>query len=703
MSALERLFFPRGVAFVGASEDTERYNGRVLQYALREPFAGDIHAVNPRYETLFGRPCHADLASVPGPVDVVVLLVGPSRIPAVLEQCRARGVGFAIALGDLAEPGAPDGEARHAALRRQAARSGPRLVGPVCVGVVSPHADLAMTMSSGMLAGPPPKGEIALVSQSGGVLSAVMDRAHQLGGGFSHLVSSGSELDLGLADFVEYLAGDSHTRCISLYAEKLGDPVRFFAACDRAREAGKPVVLLKAGRTETGARAALTHSGAIAGDATVADAAFRRHGILAVDDIDGLYMTARLLAAGPVDPEAGVGVVSQSGGYCAVIGDALTRAGAPLARLSAATEARIVAETPVAHVGNPLDSASGPPGNNAPNTRAALIAMRDDPAVGATLYAETMYMYQGTGYALQKEVAAHGAKPHVVLWQGGAATAPLITDLRASGMLVFDGMPQAMAALGGLYAHARLAALPVPLPSDAVASGLPLPAEGGMLDDRAAKALLAAHGVSLVEERRVADGDAAARAAADLGFPVVVKGLAPGIAHRSDHGLVVLGLEDGPAVAAACAAMAACAGRLDGFLVQPMVRDALEVIVGVKNDPVAGPAVVFGLGGVFVEALGAAAVDVAPLDAAAAARLVDAVDRRNILGGYRTGVCRDRAALERLLVAVGRLAWAERERLDGLDLNPVMVGRAGAAAVDVLATLRPAAGAMGGVAEETAA
>lgn len=691
MSGLERLFFPRGVAFVGASEDTERYNGRVLQYALREPFAGGIHAVNPRYATLFGRPCHPDLASVPGPVDVVVLLVGPARVPEVLDQCRARGVGFAIALGDLVDPAAPDREARAAELRRRAAAHGPRLVGPVCVGVVSPHAGLAMTMSSGMLAGPPPKGPVALVSQSGGVLSAVMDRVHQFGGGFSHLVSSGSELDLGMADYVDYLAGDPHTRCISLYAEKLGDPERFFAACDRARAAGKPVLLLKAGRSEAGARAALTHSGAIAGDDAVAAAAFRRHGILAVEDLDELHMTARLLAAGRVDPAAGIAVVSQSGGYCAVIGDALTRSGVPVARLSPGTEARILAETPVAHVGNPLDSASGPPGNNAPNTRAALIAMRDDPAVGATLYAETMYMYQATGYALQKQVAAHGPKPHAVLWQGGAATAPLIADLRASGVVVFDGMAQAMAALGGLYARARLdAEAPVRVP-EAAAAAVALPDGGGMLDDRIAKSLLEAHGVPLVAERRAPDASAAVAAAEALGFPVVVKGLAPGIAHRSDHGLVALGLGDAAAVAASCSAMAALPERLDGFLVQPMVGDAVEVIVGVKVDPVAGPAVVFGLGGVFVEALGAVAVDVAPLDAAAAARLVDAVDRKGMLAGYRTGVRRDRAALERLLVAVGRLAWAHRDRLEGLDLNPVMVGRDGAVAVDVLATLRPAA------------
>jgi acyl-CoA synthetase (NDP forming) len=690
-ASLAPLFHPRGVAFVGATPDPQRYGGRVVQYCVREGYAGSIHTVNPKYPSIFDVPCHRDLASIPRPVDVVVILVGPAQVPRLLDECRERGVRYAIALGDIVAPDAPDRAARLRAIRRQIENGAPRIVGPVCVGLISPHASLALTMSSGMIAGAPPKGGIGLVSQSGGVLSAVLDRAHQFGSGFSALVSSGSEFDLDLCDYVEHLIDDPHTRCIALYAEKILDAPRLFALAQRARLVGKPILLMKAGASEAGARTALTHSGAIAGHRDVEDAAFRRHGIVRVTDVDDLHMSAELLCRARSGPDGGVAAVSQSGGYGTVVADTLTEAGVPIAEIAPRTIERILAETPVLHVGNPHDSATGPPGNNAPHTKSSLIAFQDDPGVGVTLYAETMYMYQDAGHALQKDVTQYGRKPHIVCWQGGRATEPVLASLRRDGVLTFDSLRATASALSALYRYRALRREPALFDEGTTVPISALPSEAGVLADADAKALLRTFGVPLAPEAIASSAADAAKAALRLGFPAAVKGIVTGVAHKTELGLVALNLASAKAVAHACDAMIERASTPpSAFLVQPMVGNGIEFVVGVKADRTMGPAILLGLGGVFVEALGAPAIELAPLDRRIAERMIATIDRKGILGGYRTGKALDHAGLVDTLVAVGRLAWALRDRIEGLDLNPVIVTAKGTYAVDAVVSLHAA-------------
>jgi acyl-CoA synthetase (NDP forming) len=688
---LRRLLYPRGVALVGASPDPERYNGRVVQYCLRDGFEGGIYPVNPKYRRVFDVDCYPDLASVPGPVDVVVVLVGAAQVPSLLEQCKTSGVGYAIALGDLVAPDATDKRAKLDALRAAIAQGGPRIVGPVCVGVVSPHARLAMTMSSGMLAGPVRPGGIGLVSQSGGVMASVLDRAHRFGAGFSALISSGSEFDLDLCDYAECLVDDPATRCIAIYAEKILDAPRFFAVAERARASCKPIIILKSGTSEAGARSAVTHSGAIAGDRDVEDAAFRRHGIVRVHDLDDLHMTAELLCRAASAPAGGVAAVSQSGGYCTIVADALAAAGVPLAAPTAETARRILAASPVTHVGNPHDSATGPAGNNARHTRTALLAFQDDPNVGLTLYAETMYMYQDEGYALQADVARYGRKPHVVCWQGGSATEPIVAKLRNEGVLTFDSLHATTSALSALYRYQRLVEhAGSPIRFDAPASAPRLPSRGGLLDDAAARTLLEAYGVPFVSTTVARTPEQAAEAAAALGFPVVAKGILPNVAHKTEHGLVALGLDTPQAVRQACRDMdARTRGSLHGFLVQPMIVGGVEFVLGVKCDLNLGAAIVLGLGGVFVEALGAPVVEIAPVTRAIAASMVSTLDRKGILRGYRTGRPLDGDGLVDAIDAVGSMAWEFRERIESMDLNPVIVTDRGAFAVDVVMSIRP--------------
>ncbi|MGH6953928.1 MAG: CoA-binding protein, partial [Alphaproteobacteria bacterium] len=246
---LAPLFDPRGVAFVGASDDQSRYGGRVLRYCLDGGYRGQIHVVNPKRRTVQGLPSHPHLSAVEGPVDVVVALVGPERIPELHAAAKGRAR-FLIALGDVAPRESPDREARLDALKRAVEAGGPRIVGPQSIGIILPHQRLAMSGSSALPGGLPAPGTIGFISQSGGILGGVLDRARRLGIGFSHMVSSGLEFDLTLADYLAFMVEDERTRAIAIYAEGLGDCGRLFDLADRARERDKPILLLKPGHSK---------------------------------------------------------------------------------------------------------------------------------------------------------------------------------------------------------------------------------------------------------------------------------------------------------------------------------------------------------------------------------------------------------------------------------------------------------------------
>ncbi len=678
---MDRLFAPRGVAFVGVSEDLAKYGGRCIRYCLDGGYAGGVHPVNPKYDRVFGLPCVPDLRAVDGTVDVVVALVGPARLPALHDAAHAIGAAYLIAIGGLGD---------NAAELVAAARArGPRIVGPDCVGVVAPHARLAMSISSVLPAGLPRAGRVALISQSGGMLGAAMDRARRSGAGFSALVSCGGEADLTICDYLEHLIGDPATGAIAIYSEGIDDWPRFFAAAERARDADKPILLLKAGRSEAGQQAALSHSGRLASDREVLEAACRRHGVLLADDLDDLHVTAEALARFRVAPGSGVGAVSTSGGYAVAVGDALSAARLCVPALAPTTAARIRREVAQPRPANPLDAAArGAPGQEAADVRRALAALADDPGIGATLYAETTLLDMDSLVPALLDHARATAKPHLTCWQSGPTVDGVIAKLQAGGGFAVTDLRQATAALKALYDRAALAAAPgVETQPRSFGADRMKNLPSGALGDCEAGALLADYGIALIESVEVASGGAPAAAAGRLGFPVALKGVVPGVHHKTEHDLVRLGLADAAAVADAARELAARTPGLSGYVLQPMAG-GVEFIVGVKSDPAIGPAVLLGFGGVLAEAMARRAVELAPLDARVADAMIDAVDARGVLAGYRTGRSLARSALRDLLVALGRLAWEQRARLAEIDLNPVIVDAARAVAVDALVVLR---------------
>ncbi len=683
---LAPFFAPKGVAIVGASEDQSRYGGRVLKYAIDGGFAGGLYPVNPKYKEAFGLRCYPDLGAIDEPVDVVVALLGAERLPALYDAAAAKGATAIIVVGELT-PGGKNAE-REAWFRARIAAGGPRLVGPMCMGALAPHARLSMSGSSTLPLGLPAAGPVGLVTQSGGILSGVIDRSRNSGVGFSGMVSSGGEFDLDTCDFIEHYIEDSKTRAIAAYAEGLDDYARLFALAGRARLAGKPIVLLKPGFSEAGQSAALSHTGRVAGDRAIQASAFRRHGIVLASDIDDLHATAALLAGPRMAPGTGVGAATLSGGYAVVLGDLLTDAGLPVASLADATKARLTAEVVQAHPSNPADIGSRPsPGMELQDLANGLSILHDDPGVGAVYFGEMSFLGMDRAAPVLADFAARATKPFVVCWQGGPYTEIIRKGLRERRVIAFDTPAVAMRALKAVHDYGRMMATPAPEAPSRRASRLATAAEG-LMAEADAYALLADCGIDVARWRLAATPAEAGAAARTLGGRVALKGQAPGIAHKSEHGLVRLGL-DALEVEAAAAEMARRAPATESFLVQEMAPKGIEILAGIVTDPHVGPAVVLGFGGIYAEAMGQPAVEVAPVDRPTALAMIARIDRKGIFDGYRTGTALAKDALADLVVALSRLAHEERARLREADLNPVIIGERRALAVDALLRLGP--------------
>jgi acyl-CoA synthetase (NDP forming) len=687
---LSRLYEPSGIAFVGASEKLETYNGRTLQYAINSGFEGGLYPVNPRYETLFGRRCYADLESIEGPLDVVVALVGAHRLPSLFEASRAKGVEFLVVIGDLSPGNAQDNSEQQRALVSAGRNGGPRILGPQCAGIYSPCLPLAAGIASALQIAPAPAGGIGVISQSGGVIGCLIDRARLFGTGFSRMASTGGEVDIGTLDHLQYMIADPETQCICLYFEELTDYGRFFALAEQARGAGKPLIAMKAGRSQAAAGAMQSHSGRICGQWDIQAAAFRRHGIVIARDVDDLHIAASLLARHRVDPDSGIGGASGSGGYSVSLADQIVDHGLAVAEIGAKTKERIAARTGQKHAANPVDAGAWDSiAEGQSDVVETLRALDDDPAVGATVYAEMLFIGMDKIVPDLADFHLTAKKPHVTSVQAGPFAAPTVAALRRAGALIVDNPERALRALALLYDHARLQRkCPPGLPpkrrgSTALSNAVP-----GLLPAATARALLHEYEIPFVREcvsERAEDVDSLA---AQLGYPLVLKAEAAGVAHKTERGFVRTDITDVYGLREALSEMNAMPGTIDAYYLQQRVEGAVEMLVGAKTDPDVGAMVIVGFGGLFAESMAPPVYEFAPFDETAARDLLGRVDPKGILSGYRTGKSLDVEGLARLVSRLSHLVHDHREQIAELDLNPVMVGEADSVAVDVLVFLR---------------
>jgi acyl-CoA synthetase (NDP forming) len=674
---LRPLFRPRSVALIGASATPGKLGSRIVGNLLDNGFTGTVYPVNPTATTLGGLRCYPTVDALPEPVDVAYVLVpADAAVKATWSLGHAGARAAIIAAAGFAESGTAQGRARQASLADAAAATGIRVLGPNCNGIYNATDSVSIGFNTAHgLAHPP--GGMALVSHSGALFSTIMLRARQLGVGLSKFASVGNEADLDVLDVMEYLLRDEPTRCVCLIVDSLPDGARFARLAHRARERGQRIVALKLGTSPTGVSAAVAHSSRLAGRAEAYAAFFRHCGVGTVDTIEQLVGAAALAdGRDPVPPRPGLGVVTHSGGASTIVADAAGRHRVRIPPLSAGTLDQIRRLAPDAPVVHPIDL--GAYGRRLDFPRAVGL-VRDDENVDVVLHYYHPMPTSDERVVRAAEMTASGeasGKPHILLAPGG------LTDdetgrYQAAGITVFHDTDVCLASLAAAGAPPPGAGQDThPRPD------ISLPAASGPLDEVTSAEILRAAGIPMVSSLAADTAAAAVAAGRELGWPVVLKGVIPGAAHKSDRGLVATGIDD-PARCRTEAERLLAAGSAR-LIVQPHLNGDVEALAGLISEPRIGRFAVFGLGGVYAEALDDVAMvpveagDQEIADALAATRL-GAILRSPRWGSADsftqfTGVVRR-------LAAFGRAAG---ERLAAVDVNPLLITPRAVTGVDAL-------------------
>jgi acyl-CoA synthetase (NDP forming) len=685
--SVREILHPRAVAVFGASEDRDKFGGRIIDFLIRHGFAGRVVPINPRRAEIRGRTAYAHLTAAPPGVDVAILAVPVAHLLPAIEECAASGVGACV----IITTGFAEADAAGADLQQRildvATPVGMRIVGPNCMGLINPGWHLALCSSIVLDTERLLTGRIGLVSQSGALMVSLFDRAAGDAIGFSACVSLGNQSDLEICDFVEYFIDDPATDAVCVYIEGLRDAQRFVRAAVACRRAGKPMVVLKTGKTEDGVRAARSHTASLAGSYDAFAAVCRRHGVVLVDDPVTMVRVADLLLRCPRLTADGIGILSGSGGGTGIMADRVVGAGRRLARLSLQTRAELGRMLLPPQADNPIDLGGRLPGQPDDIAAPAVRALAADPDVGVLLlYLTTMPFFEARTRTLATEALA-GGKPVLALMLPGPAAERPRAVLREVGCPYFDSVEDLLPALRGLFEYQLMAAEMADAPDRPADLPSPLPA----LDDL--PHLVAAYGIRTPAGVTCTTREQAIAATVELGFPLVLKGLVTGVTHKTDLGLVKTGLHDIAAVNAAwqdVAASVAAHGLADAFqsaLLQQQIAHGLELIASIRNDPQFGPFVLVGIGGTLVELLRDVASAPAPLSRADAERLVRSLRGAALLEGWRGSTARDLDAIVDALVRLSWLAVDLGPRLIDLEINPLIAGEIGAGvrAVDLRA------------------
>jgi acyl-CoA synthetase (NDP forming) len=686
---LTPLLAPRSIAFVGASARMDTPGRDMLLTLRRGGFEGSVWAVNPNYSEIEGFPCFASLADLPARPDLVVLSVKNERLEAALREAVTAGAGAAVifASGFLDNDSDPPLSARLAALARDA---GMPVCGGNCMGF---YNDLDRVWICGF---PSPRqpgpGAIALIAHSGSVFGALAHNDPRLR--LALAISPGQELTTGVADYLDYAVERPEVKVAGLFIETARDPQGLVRALAKAADRGVPVVTLKVGRTQAAAAAALTHTGAIAGSDAAWEALFDRYGVIRVETLDELAASLLLFSTGRRASPGGLVSIHDSGGEREMLIDLAERVGVPFAPISAATRTRIAARLDPGLVAeNPLD-AWGVGHNFAATFEDCFTALVEDDAAGMGLFCADIrdHYYLSEGFAVAAgAVAARTTKPVVLATNYTQVRHDaLALALTEAGTPVVDGTQHALVAIRGAFAYRDFLARPADPPpaapgateAERVRWRQRLGAAGATLDEADALDLLAAWGLPVAGHRIAGDPAAAVEAAAALGFPVVVKTAMPGILHKSEVVGVHLNLRDAAAVAAAYADLASRLGPIAS--IATMAPRGVELALGMVRDPQFGPVVMVGAGGVLVELLNDRATALAPFGPATARRLLDRLAIRPLLDGYRGAPAVDLDALCAVIAGFSVLAADLADRLEGIDVNPLICTGQGMVAVDAL-------------------
>jgi acyl-CoA synthetase (NDP forming) len=687
---LSRFFAPRSVALIGATEGSTRFGGRCLGRMIDFGYSGTIFPINPRFQELRGLTCYPSLAALPQVPDHVGVVVPATAVLGVLNECADAGVPFVtVFTGGFAESGGDAGRAAQAEIGALARRRGIRVMGPNCNGVINFRDAFAMTTTA-TIAGPRrAPGNVAVVSQSGGVGQVnTMWRAQAAGLGISYEVSCGNSADLDVIDFLEFMIDDEETKVILMIVEHIPSGERLAAAASRAAEREKPIVMLKLGRTEEGGRAAASHTGAMAASDVVVDAALRQLGIIRVNDTSELYEQAMLLRTQRWLRGNRIATTTPSGGNAVLLVDLGAANGFTWPDYQEDTRARLAECLPkLGSATNPTDVTNVAIGR-ADIYEACFDAMAKDSNIDAIVPIFTMSAAGDLQAA--SEAARTIDKPVALLWTGGCTNDPSLTarDIAATGVPIFTETMSCVRALSGLKRYSDFlkgraskdAKRPAGLDQAVARRAL---VGDGTLTERASREVLSAYGLPRLPGELAKTADEAAAFAKTYDGPVVLKIESPDIAHKTEAGGVRVGVSGEDDVRTAFREIMAAVSAykpdaaLNGVLVQPMAAAGLDMLIGLVNDPTFGPVVVTGIGGIYVEVLRDLAYRVAPVSASEAHAMLRELRGYALLEGVRGAAPRDIDALVDAIVRVSWLGHDLKDRIAELDINPVRVGAVG--------------------------
>ena len=677
---LEPLFRPRSIAVIGASRRRDSIGGAILRNLLEQEFQGPVYPVHREASYVQSVPAYPTVEAIPGEVDLAIIVVPAAHVLETVEACGRKGVRALVVISAGFKEVGPEGRERETALREVVRRHGMRLVGPNCLGIL--NTDPGVRMNATFAPVQPPPGRVAFSSQSGALGLAILDYARELNLGISQFVSVGNKADVSGNDLIEFWAQDDGTDVILLYLESFGNPSKFVQLARRvSRE--KPIVAVKSGRTASGARAATSHTGALAGSDAAVDALFHQSGVIRTDTIEELFDTALLLAYQPFPTGRRVAILTNAGGPGIMAADACESAGLELPALSSKTTKALRAFLPAeASVRNPVDMIASA---GAESYQKALSLLVADENVDAVIVIFVPPLVTGAP-AVARAILAGGKgsrKPILSCFMGSHGVPESLKSLN-EGHIPSYAFPEAAArTLARVAEYGRWrASEPGTVPklrnvNTTVAREIIAGASPGWLPPDSLARLLQAYGITTPGLRTAANRGEAAVAAKQIGFPVVMKVKSPDVVHKTDVGGVKLGLRTEEDAARAFDEIRASLtqkkpdARFEGVTVEPMVAGGIETIVGMTRDPLFGPVVLFGLGGVAVELLRDVSVRVAPITDRDAEEMLGEIRGAPLLDGYRGAPPVHKTSLLDLLHRVSRLAIDHPEILE-LDLNPVV-------------------------------
>jgi acyl-CoA synthetase (NDP forming) len=697
-----RLINPRAVAVVGASSDLSRIGGQPLKLLTEYGYQGKVYPVNPKYPEIKGLKCYPDLASVPKPCDVALVALSAQHVVGVIEQCGAAGIPFAIVLSaGFSEIGA-DGAALQDKLVAVARASGVRIIGPNCLGAMNLKDNVRIGFGGTLQLRTLIPGPFAMVTQSGGFGFGIVATAAYYGIGFNYAISTGNEADISMLDLAEHFLERSEVEGVVMFMEGVTDGRRLIAIGERALELGKPILVWKVGNTDIGRQAAASHTARMTTGYELFRTSFRRGGFVEVRDSDDLLDALKVFRARRLPRGNRVGVITLSGGAGVLLADRCVELGLQLPPLSAAT-AGMLREIVVtfASVANPVDATANGYNDNFASYNRVIATVLADPGIDQVIARSPRGSAATTWSRSFIEVARTSDKPIVMNWPTSPDdNAEVMQYLEQNGVPCILAPGRTVRALASLneFAQKRRAfeqRRRHVAPRLIAKQQLELPQAAGTLGEHRSKQILRQYGIPVVNEVLLSAAAVATLARPPLPFPLAVKVESPDLPHKTEAGAVRPGVIDLSALKAAARDILASVrgfkpeARVDGIFVQEMAA-GLEVIVGALNDPVFGPVVVFGLGGVYTELLKDVTHGFAPFDVCAAKEMISEIKGSALLTGFRGQPALDIDALADTLSRVSLLIADHADRIAEIDVNPLFVRRAGqgVVAADALIVLK---------------